>query len=99
MYVIFFSLIIMSPGYNSLATNWVHLNDPLHPARTHYWIQRWSLSGSLEKHRLKFTCNKLQIANILYLKDELRVVGGDLFDIHSSLWAAHHDRAIEGPVH
>lgn len=100
MHVKFSSVIIMSAGYNSLGINWVHLNDPLHPARTHHWIQRRSLSGSLEKHhQLQFTCNKLQIANILYLKDELRVAGGDLFDIHTSLWAAHHDRAIVGPVH
>lgn len=40
MHLMFFSLIIMSPGYNSLATNWVHLNDPVHPVRTHYWIHR-----------------------------------------------------------
>lgn len=55
--------------------------------------QRTLITGS------NTTRNKLQTANILYLKDELRVAGGDLFDIHASLRAAHHHRAVVGAVH
>lgn len=37
--------------------------------------------------------------DIVYLEDEFGVVGGHFFDVHTSLWAPHHDGTITGAVH
>lgn len=37
--------------------------------------------------------------SLTYLKDELRVGGSHLLDIHSTLRASNHDWAVAGPIH